>query len=78
MNLFDKEMGVLLKTYREQKKMSQQDVADRLGLSRSAICNYETGIRSIDIATLYKVCDVYNIDINEDVFQKVKKYVYKK
>ena len=44
---FDKKLGNILETIRTKNNLSQQDVADRLGLSRSAISCYELGKRNI-------------------------------
>ena len=76
MDIYYKKMGEKLKIIRVQKGLSQQDVADRLGLTRSAIGFYEAGKRTVDIKTLFKMCDIYNIDINE-ILKDIKKYVYK-
>ena len=75
--IFDKKLGEKIKTIRIEKKLSQQDVADRLSLSRSAIGLYELGKRTIDIETLFKLCDIYNVDVN-DVLKDIRKYVYKR
>lgn len=74
---FDKKLGDILKTIRSKNNLSQQDVADRLRLSRSAISCYEVGKRTIDVETLFKLCDIYNVDVNE-ILKDVRKYVYKK
>lgn len=74
--VFDKQLGLLLQSYRSNANMSQQDVADRLGITRSAIGHYERGERTVDIQLLYKLCDIYNVDIN-DVVIKIRKYAYK-
>lgn len=75
--IFDKKLGSILGTIRTENNLSQQDVADRLGLSRSAICCYELGKRTIDVQTLFKLCDIYNVDVNE-ILKDIRKYVYKK
>ena len=74
---FDKKLGNILKTIRSKNNLSQQDVADRLRLSRSAISCYEVGKRTIDVETLFKLCDIYNVDVNE-ILKDVRQYVYKK
>ena len=74
---FDKKLGNILETIRNKNNLSQQDVADRIGLSHSAISCYEFGKRTIDVETLFKLCDIYNADVNE-ILKDVRKYVYKK
>lgn len=50
--------------YRKQKKMSQKDLAKQIGVNNSAISNWENGINSIDIETLFKVCKALDISID--------------
>lgn len=50
--------------YRKQARMSQKELAKMLGVSNSAISNWESGANSIDLDTLFKLCQVLNIDIN--------------
>ena len=50
--------------YRKQKKMSQKELAKRIGVNNSAISNWENGINSIDIETLFKVCKELNVSID--------------
>lgn len=53
-----------LKMIRTQNKFTQQQIADALGISRSAYCGYEIGRRNVDIATLKKLASFYNIKIS--------------
>lgn len=75
--ILDKKLGEVLKTIRVDRNLSQQDVADRLSTSRASISFYELGKRSIDIETLFKLCDIYGVDVNE-VLKDIRKYAYKK
>jgi len=52
-----------LKGLRESKGWSQDDLAERLGITRSAIGNYEQGTREPDFATLENIADVFNCTI---------------
>lgn len=70
------ELGSLLKEYRIGHSLTQQDVADRLRVSRSTISSWESGRRIIYADDLFKYCDVLNVDPNE-VCNKVRKYLYK-
>lgn len=73
---FYKELGVLLKEERIRHSMSQQDVADRIKVSRGTVANWETGRRVIYIDDLFRLCDMFGIDPNE-LTDKVKRYLYK-
>ena len=50
--------------YRKSKKLSQKALAEKVGVNNSAISNWENGINSIDIETLFKVCNVLNVSID--------------
>ena len=54
-----------LKIYRKQNRLSQQEVADRAGITRSAYANYEQGLREPDLATVRKLCAALNISADE-------------
>lgn len=57
---FDK----ILKLLRTEKSMSQQDLADALGISKSAINMYERGERQPNFETLESIADFFNVDID--------------
>lgn len=47
-----------LKHFREMRGLSQQELADALGISRSAVTKYEAGERFPDEATLLKISNI--------------------
>ena len=53
-----------LKILREKRGMSQQHLADELGISRSAVGNYELGTREPDLETLELIADYFNVDMD--------------
>lgn len=53
-----------LKILREKRGMSQQHLADELGISRSAVGNYELGSREPDFETLELIADYFNVDMD--------------
>ncbi|MBQ8765829.1 MAG: helix-turn-helix transcriptional regulator [Clostridia bacterium] len=57
--------GLRLKTFRCANGMTQQHIADALGISRAAYCNYEIGRRSPDADMLVKLADFYNTSLDE-------------
>lgn len=59
-----KEIGKELKELRNARGWRQIEVAEKVGLSRSAISNIESGHRSLTLTTLKKFCEVYGIDIS--------------
>lgn len=51
-----------LKELRIERSYSQQNVADALGITRSAYGNYEQGLREPSLDTFQKICQFYEID----------------
>lgn len=49
---------------RKRDNISQQELADRIGMSRSIVGMYETGKRMPSFEVLEAIADVFNVDIN--------------
>lgn len=54
----------VFKQLRISSGLTQQEVANKLGISRSTIGMYETGAREPDYATLETIADFFNVDID--------------
>jgi transcriptional regulator with XRE-family HTH domain len=54
----------IFKKIREQSGLTQQQMADKLGISRSAIGMYENGEREPNFETLELIADTFNVDMN--------------
>ena len=54
----------VLISLRESNKMSQQELATKLGVSRSTIGMYEQGRREPSIETLEFIADIFNVDMD--------------
>ncbi len=52
-------IGENLKKLRKQKKLTQNQVAKVLNISRQAYCRYENGQRELSLATLCQIADFY-------------------
>lgn len=76
-NTYTKELGQRLAKIRNDQGISQEYVADRMNITRSAICKYESGDREIRMTEYFKLADIYKIDPYE-LLEDVRKYVYKK
>ena len=57
---FDK----ILKLLRNERNMSQQELADALGISKSSINMYERGERQPNFEILETIADYFNVDID--------------
>ena len=54
-------IGQRLKILRVQNKLTQKQVADRVGLATSAISSYESGFRYPSYDTLVKLASMYHV-----------------
>lgn len=59
-----KRIGRQIRELRILRGWKQYELADKVGLSRPAICNIEAGKRSLTLNTLKKFCEVFEIDIS--------------
>lgn len=53
-----------IKKYRKLNDMTQKELAQIVGVSIAAVSNWETGSNSIDIDSLFKVCDALHVPIS--------------
>lgn len=71
MDKFYKNLGVKIKKIREKIDLSQEALSRKLGISRVAISQIETGNRKISAEELVKLANIFNIPT--DVLLDVKK-----
>ena len=57
-------VGKQLKELRLSRGWKQYQVADKVGLSRTAVSNIESGRRSLTLVSLKKFVELYQIDIS--------------
>ena len=53
--------AIRLKETRIEKGLRQKDVAEAIGLTLRAICNYEAGTREPSLDILKKLCLFFNV-----------------
>ena len=68
-------IGNNIKQVRVNKKMTQQDVADQLYVTRQCISRWEIGKTIPDIESLEKLAKVYDITIGEILDDDAIKYL---
>lgn len=61
---FYKNLGHNLKQLRKAKGMTQEQLGEQIGLTKSAIVNYEAGIRKIPIDVLTQLASFHNVTID--------------
>ncbi len=54
----------MLQTLRRQARMTQPELAEKLGISRSAVSMYECGTREPNFAMLETLSVIFNVDMN--------------
>lgn len=59
----NKSIGKNIRTLRHQRGWSQEDVANRLGISIPAFSKIETGVTDINLSRLEQIADIYEIDV---------------
>ncbi|MFD2871190.1 helix-turn-helix domain-containing protein [Mucilaginibacter ximonensis] len=59
----NKTIGQNIRTLRHQRGWSQEDVANRLGISIPAFSKIETGVTDINLSRLEQIADIYEIDV---------------
>lgn len=58
-------IGQFIKEIRLNNKLTQKELADKLGVTFQAVSKWENGKNIPDIAILKRMCELYNMDINE-------------
>lgn len=61
-------VGTNIKRLRNKTKLSQQEIADMLGLDRSTYINWENEISDIKSQYIPKLAEIFNVDIR-DLFE---------
>ncbi|MGN1418247.1 MAG: helix-turn-helix domain-containing protein [Acutalibacteraceae bacterium] len=56
-------LGKRLKAIRNQHKLTQQNIADILGIDRTTYTFYETGTTSPSLTTIYNLSKIYNVSV---------------
>ncbi len=66
------ELTTRLRRYRKTMRMTQQEVADRIGVQRSTYSRYEEGSNHPSWKVLMKLADLYEVSMDELVGREVK------
>ncbi|CAG7586417.1 hypothetical protein PEPTYR26121_00336 [Peptoniphilus tyrrelliae] len=64
-------MKKTLAEIRDERRKSQKDMADILGIAVSTYCQYETGKRNVPAETVDNIAQILNID-KDDIFLPIK------
>ena len=64
-------LGEALKTYRTDCKMTQEFVAETLGVSRQAVSKWENGTSDPSTSNLLELAKLYGVSV-EEILNKIK------
>lgn len=72
------DVGVKISNLRKHKKLSQPELAHRLGISQTALCDIESGkTKKIDFMLMDRVCKEFNVDFDYFVEKSKLKQINK-
>lgn len=57
-------IGHKLKTLRKGRRLTQQELADKMNITRATVSNYEVGRRSPHISELKRFADFYGVGLD--------------
>lgn len=60
-----KKIGNFLRNLRKEKNLTQEQVADRLGVSGRTISRWETGAYMPDISLIVDIAEMYDVDVRD-------------
>lgn len=72
MKSYNAEIGKYLAKKREQRGLSQQDIADRMGCTKTAVHYWETGKRKMYADIMFEYCTILGVD-PQDLVKAVAK-----
>jgi Predicted transcriptional regulators len=67
-------VGKNIKRFREDKHITQEELAEHLNVSRQAVSNWECGKTEPDIETLHKIATFLDISVEELIYGEKKQY----
>ena len=59
------EFGKRLKALRKTRKMTQEELADEMGISKTSVVNYEGGTRKVPLELIIKFAEYFNVSMDE-------------
>ena len=65
MDNVDVKLGEIIRSKRKEMKMTQTELADKVGTTKQCIYYYEKGTRGLTMSLFFKICDALNLDVND-------------
>lgn len=63
--MYMNKIGKRIKKIREEKEITQQQLANYIDVDRTTLSHYESGARLPSIYILWKIADMFDISIDE-------------
>ncbi len=70
------EVAKSIKNLRKEKKLTQDQLAEQLHVTRQAVSNWENGKTQPDIDTLKQIAEFFDVSIERIIYGKEKKRFY--
>ena len=58
-------IGLFISKLRKENKMTQQELADKLGIMATSVSKWERGINAPDISYLIELSKIFSVTVNE-------------
>ena len=69
-------LGENIKTYRQKKGYTQEEVANRLHVTRQTISKWENNVCLPDLENFQRICKLYKVDFNTILSKDEGKIIY--
>ena len=63
-----RDIGKNIKEFRLRNNYSQEEMAEKLYVTRQTVSNYETGKSRPDLDTLIRIAEIYGVDVNQLIY----------
>lgn len=67
------EIKTTIKKLRVEKGLTQDELAEKLSVTRQAVSNWENGKTQPDIETLTKLAEIFDVSVEKIIYGKEKK-----
>lgn len=64
-NKVDYYAGQIIKEKRKEKRLTQTQLGEKVGLPYSTLACYESGLRGMSLETFFILCKALKIDVND-------------
>ena len=69
---FDMNLSENLKKIRKDNNLSQEALAEKLGVSRQSVSKWESGLAYPEMDKVLQLCEMFNLNIDELLNQNIK------